>query len=227
MSNENNNNSSSNYNNTNNNFSGRGSGGRNNPRGRGNGGRGNAGRSSTYNNSNNRNSNNKNNSGNRNTNNNYNKEKGETEEIKHYILDCSNRKAMENNKEHLDKIEVFIGSSFGKYADQIKHVFQYREDPDLDEPKEISEEDAQHKIKYLKYQEKYKRYLDREEGVVAAKKKLYNILWGQCTKLMQGEIKACSGFHKVKKKQDPIKLLNFLDAVSHSFRDHQYTPGNV
>ena len=87
----NNNNNSNSHNNGNHNRgrgnSGRGSSGENSHGDRGSGGK------------NNGRANDCDDSGNTHNDNNT-KEKGETEEIKHCILDCSTKKAMENNKEH-------------------------------------------------------------------------------------------------------------------------------
>ena len=46
--------------------------------------------------------------------------------------------------------------------------------------------------------------MDREEDLESGKKKLYTLIWGQCTKLMKNELKAMSNYEDMNVKQDPI-----------------------
>ena len=154
--NDDNSNSSSNSTNANrNNDGGRGNGGRRNNTGRC------GGRSGNHN---------KNNS------NGKSKETGSISEMKDCILDCSSRKAMEANKEHMEHIHPHIGNTFGKCADNVKCIMKNLEDPDLKEPEMTSKEDAENRIECFQYQEEYKRYLDRKERLKSSKKKPFNAI---------------------------------------------------
>ena len=151
MSDQNNNNNSNNTNSNNSTYTScyngngsQGNGGRGNNRGQCGYTRGNGSRNSNR----------------RNNKKNHNKEKGATSEIESYVLDCLNRKAMEANKEHLEKILLYVGNTFGKSADNVKYVMKNLEDPDLEKPTEISESEAQEKLKFYMYQEEFKRYMD-------------------------------------------------------------------
>ncbi len=211
----NNNTSNTSGNNTNNTTSRsnngyRGGGGRGYNNRRNNGGRGSGGRRSGNNNRNNER-----------------KEKGATEELKHHVFDCSTRKNIEACNETLKQVIIYVGKEYGKNADAIKYVAQHLEDPDLNKPDEISDAEAKNKMLWFEWQEKMKRWMDRQEGLETGKKKLYTLVWGQCTKLMQNEIEASNDYKDMDKKQDPIKLIKTIKGITYNFRDQKYLPGSM
>ena len=69
--------------------------------------------------------------------------------------------------------------------------------------------------------------MDRMEGSETGKKKSHDASWGQCTKPMQQESKACTDFEEVEKEENPIELLKLTNDVSHSFGDHKCAPGSA
>ena len=211
-----------NTNNNNNNNTGRGNGrgnsGRGNFRGRGTaGGRGH-GRNNTRNN---------NNRNNRSTNNKSSQVKGAVEELGKHVFDCSSRKNIEECAETLKQIAIYVGNNYGKYANQIKYVVEELEDPNIEEPEEITEEEQEDQLKMFRYKEEMKRYLDKLEGFEAGKQRLYTLVWGQCTKAMIGEIKALPNYATLHGNQDPIALIQGIKGIIYSFRDHKYIHGNI
>ena len=186
---------------------GRGTGGRRNNGGHGSGGRG------SRNNNNNRSH--------------ERKQKGSTEELKHHVFDCSSRKIIEACNETLKQIIIYVGKEYGKNADAVKYVAQHLEEPDLHKPDAISDNDAKNKMKWFEWQEQMKRWMDRNEGLESGKKRLYTLVWGQCTKLMQNEIEACNGFEEMERQQDPISLIKTIKGITYNFRDQKYLPGSM
>ena len=149
------------------------------------------------NNNSGRNANNNNRSNNRNRNNNNSsnsKVKGACEEVGYHVFDCSSRKNIKACNETLKKIAVHVGTTFGQHSKLIKYVVEHLEDLDLKKPATISDADAKSKIKWFEYQEQYKRYLNRTEGLEAGKEQLDSLLCGQCTLMMQHEVKAAEKF---------------------------------
>jgi hypothetical protein len=69
--------------------------------------------------------------------------------------------------------------------------------------------------------------MDRKEGLITGKKKLYTLIWGQCTKLMRNELEAMSNFEAINIKQDPIALIKAIKGITYSFRDQKYLPGSL
>ena len=109
----------------------------------------------------------------------------------------------------------------------IKYVVENLEDPDLDEPKDIPARDQTNKLLMFKWQEEMKRYMDRRDELERGKKRLYALVWGQCTKQIQIELEAADGFEASEKKQDPITLIICIKAITFSFRDQKYVFGSM
>ena len=218
MSNNNNNNSSSA--NTGHNFNNRGSNGANNNKSNSN--QGNGRRNGNINNNNRYG-----NRGSKNINNNKKRIKGATDELGYNVFDCTSRKQIEACNETIKQIAISVGKEYGKNADLVKYVVEHEQDPDLNEPDDISPEEQKNRLKMFKWQESVKRYLDREEGLTTGKKKLYTLIWGQCTKVMQNELEATSLYEEMDQNQDPIALLKTIKSITYNFRDQKYLPGSM
>jgi hypothetical protein len=170
------------------------------------------------------------NSNNRNSNNNHGitqKQKGATKDLGHHVFDCTSRKSIEACNETLKQIAIYVGKEYGKNADAIKYVVENLEDPDLNPVEDISVTDQKNSLMMFHWQEKVKQYMDREEGLESGKKKLYTLIWGQCTKLMKNELEATSNYQSMNMKQDPIALIKAIKGITYSFRDQKYLPGSL
>ena len=82
-------------------------------------------------------------------------------------------------------------------------------------------------IKMYKWQEKYKRYCNKIEEFNSGKKKLYTLLWGQCTQIMKNELQAVDEFEEMDDDQDPISLIKNIKKITNSFRDRKYVFGSM
>ena len=102
---------------------------------------------------------------------------------------------------------IYVRKEYGKNADAIKYVVEHLEDPDLNPVEDISAADQKNRLEMFQWQERLKQYMDCEEGLESGKKKLYILIWGQCTKLMKNELKAMSNYEDMNVKQDPIALI--------------------
>ena len=74
--------------------------------------------------------------------------KGATEALGHNIFDCSTRKSLEGCNEMLKQIAIYVGKEYGRSTDMIKYVVENGEDPNLDEPEDISEEEQKNKLHF-------------------------------------------------------------------------------
>ena len=153
--------------------------------------------------------------------------KGATEELGYNVFDCTSRKQIEACNETIKQIAIYVGKEYGKNADLIKFVVEHEKDPDLEEPEDITNEEQKNRLKMFKWQESVKRYLDRQEGLSTGKKKLYTLIWGQCTRVMQNELEAMSDYETMNEDQDPIKLLKNIKSITYNFRDQKYLSGSM
>ena len=133
--------------------------------------------------------------------------KGATEELGYHVFNCTTRKDIEGCNETIKQIKTYVGKEFGKGADLITYIIEHNEEPVREEPEDIPSNEQSNKLKFFKWSEAMKRYLDKEERYQADKKKLYNLVWGQCTEMMKNELEIVKEYDEMKKKQDPLMLL--------------------
>ncbi len=219
--NNNNNNTNNNSNTTSNpsvRFSNnRGSGGRGNQGGRSSGNRGQGRQSNRSNNSNS----NRGNSNRRAT-----KEKGATEEIKDYVFDCSSRKDIKACNETLEKIAVYVGKEY-KNGELFKHIIEHLEDPKIKAPERLTTEQENDEFEKYKWKKLMDKYIDKLDLLETGKHKLFSLIWGQCTGLMQTELMACENYKDFKEAGDPIALIKAIKGITYNFRDQKYLPGSL
>ena len=59
------------------------------------------------------------------------------------------------------------------------------------------------------------------------KKKLYTLVWGQCTKIIQNELISTHGYKTMRIIQNFIALIKNIKNITYSFRDSKYMSGSV
>jgi hypothetical protein len=57
-------------------------------------------------------------------------------------------------------------------------------------------------------------------------KKLYAIVWGQCTDLMQQTLESSTGWNEIWRSGDGLKLLILIKNIAYAFQSQTY-PGRV
>ncbi len=72
-----------------------------------------------------------------------------------------------------------------------------------------------------------KRFLDKEEGLERGKKKLYTLVWGQCSEIMKNELEARKDYAIMTSDQDPILLLKILKSITYNFCNQKYLPASM
>ena len=144
------------------------------------------------------------------------------------VFDCASRKDIDRCADILKSIALYVGNNYGKNADLIKYVVEELEDPDLEDykPKDIDTADQRDPLKMFVWKEEMKN-IWKKRRANNRKKRLYTLLWGQCSKDLQNEIMAMNSYESMKQEQNPITLINLIKGVTYSFRDQKYLPGNV
>ena len=74
----------------------------------------------------------------------------------------------------------------------------------------------------LLHTEKIKRYLEREQVYEDNKKKLFLVVWDQCSRSMQSKLEALEKFPKIKKKRNVVKLLKNIKGIMYDFDETEF-----
>ena len=67
----------------------------------------------------------------------------------------------------------------------------------------------------------------REKDLDSGKKKLYTLVWEQCTKIIQNELSVMFNYENINKDQNSIELIKNIKSIIYSFRDNKYKPETI
>ena len=143
---------------------------------------------------------------------------GMTEELEGYVFDCTTKRQTDQYVETMEALATYVGKTFVNGMD-IKKAVTTLQKPDLGViadlggvPTEYEKQAWQEKVKD---HVKRIRILDQNIG------KLYNVVWGQCTRAMQDEMKTWDDWDVVETTQNAIQALLIIKAIVYNFESQQ------
>ena len=160
--------------------------------------------SNTYTNSN-RNNNNRTYNNNNNRINNINVFKGETTDMNGNVFQThAEQKKRGQFQDTMDALKVYSSTTFRKDINHLTKLFTELKKPEVPRPPDpvtTEQTDDTGKTKQVitqfsqtVFQEQVKMWIKDESSLRATTQSLYNIVWGQCSKLMQNKLKAVKYF---------------------------------
>ena len=171
-----------------------------------------------------------NNTGNRNNNNNriqgHNDFKGETPAMNGHVFQVhAEQKKRGQFQDTLDALKVYASTAYRKDINHLTRLFSELKTPEVprpEEPVKIEQKDSDGNIKTVitkfsetVFQERVKLWIKDESSLRATTQSLYNIVWGQCSKLMQNKLKAVANFQDTENAGDVTTLLKDIRGISH------------
>jgi len=148
---------------------------------------------------------------------------GACEELKGHVFDChsSKSKQIDEYNKTADKVKVYvshkIGSLIGKAVTDLQR-------PTLVEPPE-PQPDLQGNIPPLelkKWEKKYGLFLNKTDDITEGIRKLYAIVWGQCSEAMQSRLQEMNNFANIETTLDGIELLRTIRNIAFSYKTHDH-----
>ena len=111
-----------------------------------------------------------------------------------------------------DKLENYVMRTFDNGSDVIGIITELKDPADDFEarymPKDIDEEELKKSaVKRTIHDQRCKAYVLREDKMVAAKSKIFGLIWGQCSVGLQAVIRHMDEYNTKKEGQDVIWLL--------------------
>ena len=130
--------------------------------------------------------------------------KGATKEPGHNVFDCTSHKNIKACAETVKQMAICVGKEHGQNADMMKHIIEHEEEPELEEPVDLTTTEQKDRLKMFRWQEAVKQHMDKLEGSETGKKKSCALIWGQCSKVMKNKFESPKLCDETNKKQDPI-----------------------
>jgi len=130
--------------------------------------------------------------------------------LKDIILTAQHENKQKNVIKHFKKL-LFMLEKEWKHCDLFKYVVEHLEKPFLIELAGV--EDTATKAAMYKWQKKFDKFMEQEL------KKLYSLIWGQCTEVMKNELKAVTDFKEIERTEDAIHIIKKNKGITLSFQD--------
>ena len=149
--------------------------------------------------------------------------KGRCDEMGEYVYDRigSKQSQAESYSKTTQELVLYVGKSFN-YGDDIRVTIENMSLVDLtaDKPaapsatKDGNMDETDREI----WKEEIKEFVRRKNYLNKNIKKLYSLIWGQCSDMIRSEIEAMPGFPAASKNANALDLLKMIRSIAHNFQ---------
>jgi len=135
-------------------------------------------------------------------------------------------------KDTLDALKVLASTEFKKDISYLELLFQELKEPTVNPPKRpkpvvIKDEQTGLDVEVKPsdedmdlYRERVKVHVQIELRLENTKRALFNIVWGQSSRLLQNKLKATKSFDKILSEGDIVTLLKEIKKIAHQAEDN-------
>ena len=143
---------------------------------------------------------------------------GRCEELKGYIYDCSDARQSDQFTKTTKEIAEYVGRTY-KQGGDIRLVVENLELLTFEDPDDPPEDAS--KAQLHRWTKKLDEVMKRESTLEENVKKVYSLIWGQCTDAMRQRIEALDTFAEMSRKGDGVGLLKALKAAAFNFQSQK------
>ena len=135
------------------------------------------------------------------------------------------RKKRGQFQDTLDALKALASTEYKKEIRYLDPLFRKLEEPNIPLPVKpekiaIKKEDGDYEyvedpVKMDVYREEVKSYVSKNERLKHTETALYNIAWGQCSRLMKNKLQTNADFEDIEEAHDISSLLKAIRDISH------------
>ena len=148
---------------------------------------------------------------------------GRVEGLKGHIYDCSDHKQAELFTKTTKEISGYVGREFRTGGDDVRRAVDNLELPAINKPgKPGANADEYDKIEWAG---KMKTWQARNSNLEEGMKRLYNVVYRQCSDIMLQKLKAMENFEEdIIGKSDALGLLKAIKQITFNFESQKFEP---
>ena len=146
---------------------------------------------------------------------------GASSDLMGHVFDImqSKTKQIDQYNSTLDHLKTYIGVHMDP---MVLEAIEELSTPTLTEPLPLIQMDGTvTTINMKKWEKRYNRYLTREEQIENELKKIYAMIWGQCSDAMQTRIQESATYETTRQAKDAIGIVRIIKTISFNYRAHQ------
>ena len=151
--------------------------------------------------------------------------KGRVEALKGHVYDCSDHKQAELFTKTTKEISGYVGREFRVGGDDVRRAVDSLALPVFTKPTRPVSTDEYDKIEWVGEMKIYQAKMAAlEEGM----KRLYNLVYGQCSEIMIQKLMAMDDFEtEIVAKSDALGLLKSIKQIAFNFESQKFEPHTI
>ena len=146
---------------------------------------------------------------------------GAVEELSACIFNCQHNSQAKNFQQHLETLATYVGSKY-EHGGDMRHCILTLLPVNLTQPSDPPD-DASRTLTKI-WEIKITEFIKRRQKIESNLKKLFSLVWGQCTELMRTKLQQMPGFEDINSHQDAIGLIKAIKGLTFKFDVKQYAP---
>jgi len=146
---------------------------------------------------------------------------GRCEELKDYVYDLVGSRSADSYTKTTKEIAEYVGSHYSNGGDARLAVMHLKM-PSLEKPKAPPKDADATDMKI--WEEEVKEFVKTKIKLKENVKKLYSLVWGQCSEAMRAKLESVDGHHELSENGDGIGLLKQIKNIVYNFQDQKYMP---
>ena len=146
---------------------------------------------------------------------------GAVEELLTCILDCQHNLQANNFQQHLETLATYVGSKY-EHGGDMRHCILTLLPVNLMQPSDPPEQSS--RTTTTIWEIEITEYIKKRDKIGANLKKLFSLVWEQCTELMRTKLQQMPSFDEINGHQDAIGLIKLIKGLTFKFDVKQYSP---
>jgi hypothetical protein len=147
---------------------------------------------------------------------------GRCDELKGEVYDCSSHSQVDGYTKTTKEIAEYVGRTYSAHVRTsvetlVLPTFTYPDDPAAN----ASQTDKR------KWQKKVDSMVAKEDRFEEDLKKVFSLIWGQCTEYLRAKLEAKEGYEQMKTDYNTIELLKSIKDCVFKFSDQKYATHSV
>lgn len=150
---------------------------------------------------------------------------GSCPELKGFTLTCNDPNQTKIYEDTVKELGNLAARTLA-FGDDAKEAIDTLQDPIFEEPTDYADDGAS-KTKIRLWEKAVDTHALRISYFRTNLKKLFHMVWAQCTKQLQARLKSTAGFKDVSAKANLLKFLLAVKAIVHGIQGERYRPMTI
>ena len=148
---------------------------------------------------------------------------GDCEDLAGCIFDCEDSRRSGEFEGTIDQLANYVGSKF-EHGGEIRGVIKNLEPVVIAQPQPLPDFPAPNTVQNKIWELDIVAYVKKRNKIDDGLKKLYSLIWGQCTDHMKAKLESTPGFSTMNNNQDSLTLLKEIKGFTFQFDSDKYLP---